>query len=630
MDETENRPEGRFWINSIEVDSDGLQIHRDGHLFAIEPKVMQVLCELAARPGEVVGRQHMIETIWQVSYGGDESLTRAISILRKTLGEGEASRRLIETVPRRGYRLNAIVHTADPREEATAPAIAASMPPPQAAVEAVEATVRMEQAPRTRRLNFRFVTIGLGALILAGFLIVSLLQSRNQNMPSAVAQFDVSAETIATLETDAPGFQAGLASANRFWRVFSEEDTQARYRFALTADEAGEAGQYQFALQQSGITETLFTTDLSTRGLSGDVFAERVVLLASHLAKCGDDLISAMSLDRRTNPTLLGMLFELCYTNGGTFSQEPADQISAHMLEVFPDEPGVQALHAVLILSKPDQHWMGQRDIRQPEIQEEATRLLDLARDSESAHQIVEMGDTLLAAKQADLAEMEVLLSEIGASNWLGLGAVTMRNGMLRRAGRLTEAEYLLTTVTTAWPVFLELRGALSIVQAQKGDFEAADATIIEALRLAPDNMLLYSTFSLQESLYGDPDEARPTLDGAPPSIKDCLNSFLDVREGKKETIGTECDRLEVTQRARALAILGEYDRAFSLIELFAPEAQGVGMVLHYAEFLPLWKEDRMWEVARNFGLIEYWRESETRPDMCYLGDFLEICAEKI
>ena len=71
----------------------------------IEPKIMAVLQMLAAHPGEVVTRQDFIETIWATEFGGDESLTRAVSQLRKIFGDGHGNHHFIETVPKTGYRL---------------------------------------------------------------------------------------------------------------------------------------------------------------------------------------------------------------------------------------------------------------------------------------------------------------------------------------------------------------------------------------------------------------------------------------------------------------------------------------------------------------------------------------------
>jgi DNA-binding winged helix-turn-helix (wHTH) protein len=73
----------------------------------IEPKAMDVLCALAGQGGEVMSREALIDAVWAVRFGGDESLTRVVSMLRKTLGAAA-----IETVSKRGYRLAAEVKPA--------------------------------------------------------------------------------------------------------------------------------------------------------------------------------------------------------------------------------------------------------------------------------------------------------------------------------------------------------------------------------------------------------------------------------------------------------------------------------------------------------------------------------------
>jgi TolB-like protein/DNA-binding winged helix-turn-helix (wHTH) protein/Tfp pilus assembly protein PilF len=74
----------------------------------IEPKIMAVLLMLVTRAGEVITREEFIDSIWSEEYSGDESLTRAISHLRRELGDTRGVHTHIETVPKTGYRL--IVH----------------------------------------------------------------------------------------------------------------------------------------------------------------------------------------------------------------------------------------------------------------------------------------------------------------------------------------------------------------------------------------------------------------------------------------------------------------------------------------------------------------------------------------
>ena len=77
----------------------------EGGEVSIEPKIMQVLCVLAGEPGRVLTRAELIDRVWGTEFGADESLTRAISHLRKALGDTRGEPMVIETISKRGYRL---------------------------------------------------------------------------------------------------------------------------------------------------------------------------------------------------------------------------------------------------------------------------------------------------------------------------------------------------------------------------------------------------------------------------------------------------------------------------------------------------------------------------------------------
>lgn len=72
---------------------------------ALQPKVIDVLCALAERHGEVLSRAELIDMVWGKEHGADESLTRAISLLRKVFGDTRGEPAIIETIAKRGYRL---------------------------------------------------------------------------------------------------------------------------------------------------------------------------------------------------------------------------------------------------------------------------------------------------------------------------------------------------------------------------------------------------------------------------------------------------------------------------------------------------------------------------------------------
>jgi len=76
----------------------------------VEPRIMKVLCILSSFPGQLVTRAYLVKEIWEDYGGGEEGLTHAISSLRKLLND--ATKELIETIPKKGYILHAEIRAA--------------------------------------------------------------------------------------------------------------------------------------------------------------------------------------------------------------------------------------------------------------------------------------------------------------------------------------------------------------------------------------------------------------------------------------------------------------------------------------------------------------------------------------
>jgi len=83
----------------------------------LEPKVMDLLFLLASRPGQPFSKDEIMDRLWPNVIVGDDTLARAVSRLRKALGDDPKAPRFIETLPKRGYRLIAPVT----QDTATAP-----------------------------------------------------------------------------------------------------------------------------------------------------------------------------------------------------------------------------------------------------------------------------------------------------------------------------------------------------------------------------------------------------------------------------------------------------------------------------------------------------------------------------
>lgn len=85
----------------------------------LEPKVMEVLLCLARHAGETLPKETLFHSVWPDTFVSDDVLTHSISELRRAFEDDAREPRIIQTIPKRGYRLVAPVNAAG---AATAPA----------------------------------------------------------------------------------------------------------------------------------------------------------------------------------------------------------------------------------------------------------------------------------------------------------------------------------------------------------------------------------------------------------------------------------------------------------------------------------------------------------------------------
>src|SRR5882672_11368692 len=79
----------------------------------LRPKTFEVLCYLAENAGRLVPTQELFEAVWPNVSVCDDTLVQCIRELRQKLGDDD--RRLIKTVSRRGYLLDATVLAQAPQ-----------------------------------------------------------------------------------------------------------------------------------------------------------------------------------------------------------------------------------------------------------------------------------------------------------------------------------------------------------------------------------------------------------------------------------------------------------------------------------------------------------------------------------
>src|SRR6059036_1066548 len=109
----------RFGV--FEVDLRAGELFKQGIRIKLQQQPFRILALLLEHPGEVVTREDVRQAIWPAGtfVEFDVGVDAAIHKLRTALGDSAENPRLVETLPRRGYRFIATVDGAIAEEAST-------------------------------------------------------------------------------------------------------------------------------------------------------------------------------------------------------------------------------------------------------------------------------------------------------------------------------------------------------------------------------------------------------------------------------------------------------------------------------------------------------------------------------
>ena len=113
---------------SFRLDAANACLWRGAKAIHLAPKAFAVLQYLAARPGQLVTKNALLEALWPGTVVGDAVLKVSVREIRKALGDRAAKPRIIATVHRLGYRFVADVADAEGEIASARPPLAE--PPP--------------------------------------------------------------------------------------------------------------------------------------------------------------------------------------------------------------------------------------------------------------------------------------------------------------------------------------------------------------------------------------------------------------------------------------------------------------------------------------------------------------------
>ena len=94
----------RLRFADVLLDTDRREIVRAGARQPAEPQVFDVLVHLATHRDRVVGKDELVDVIWQGRIVSDATLASRINAARRVIGDSGEAQFLIRTYPRRGFR----------------------------------------------------------------------------------------------------------------------------------------------------------------------------------------------------------------------------------------------------------------------------------------------------------------------------------------------------------------------------------------------------------------------------------------------------------------------------------------------------------------------------------------------
>jgi len=162
-----------YRFGDCEIDPARSELRRGGNPVAIQPKPLALLVHLLSHRDRVVSKEELLTGLWPDAVVTDSSLTRAVSLARKALGEGAGER--IRSVARRGYRfVGEVVELPDDAGTDGSVAVAREsgprwVPSPEARARShAESFVGREEPLRILRAAWANLARSEGAVVLLG------------------------------------------------------------------------------------------------------------------------------------------------------------------------------------------------------------------------------------------------------------------------------------------------------------------------------------------------------------------------------------------------------------------------------------------------------------------------------
>ena len=141
-----------FEFGEFRVDLGHMAATRAGAPVPLEPKAFDVLVHLIEHRDRLVTKDELLDAVWAGTFVTPNVLTRAVTQIRKALGDDAGDAHYVETAAKRGYRFIAPVTVV------AAPLLEGAELPPLGAAPSAPVPVPPARAPRRSAIVVAAVT----------------------------------------------------------------------------------------------------------------------------------------------------------------------------------------------------------------------------------------------------------------------------------------------------------------------------------------------------------------------------------------------------------------------------------------------------------------------------------------
>jgi DNA-binding winged helix-turn-helix (wHTH) protein/tetratricopeptide (TPR) repeat protein len=113
------------------------RLSRNGTVLRLRPQLIDMLVVLAQHAGRTISKEAILAKVWEGQHVAESGMTRCIAEIRQVLGDDARDPKMVQTIPKRGYRLVAPVvfiethGVAGPGGAACPPSLPAEPPDPE-------------------------------------------------------------------------------------------------------------------------------------------------------------------------------------------------------------------------------------------------------------------------------------------------------------------------------------------------------------------------------------------------------------------------------------------------------------------------------------------------------------------